>query len=180
MTISAFLSRGVLLGAALLLVAGCGGSKPEAEVEPTPPPPVAATPEPVPEPRDETRDYVAVDPNVEYANVLRPIHFDFNQYNIRGDARSTLEGIASLLKKNGDWKVLVEGHCDERGTAEYNLGLGEQRALSTKRYLSSLGVPEGRFQTISYGEERPVALGQNEDAWAKNRRAEFRVEAPGS
>ena len=86
----------------------------------------------------------------------------------------------NLLKDNARWRVLVEGHCDERGTAEYNLGLGEQRALSTKRYLVSLGVGESRFQTISYGEERPVDRRSNEEAWAKNRRAEFRVEAPGS
>jgi peptidoglycan-associated lipoprotein len=180
MTMSAFLSRGTLLFAGLLLVAGCGGSGPEPEVEPTPPAPVAeSTPEPeVPDDRDETAKYQ--DPNVQYASVLRPIPFDFNKYNIRSDAVATLEGIASLLKSNTDWNVLIEGHCDERGTNEYNLGLGEQRALATKRYLASLGVSEGRFQTISYGEERPVSSGHDEGAWAKNRRAEFRVEAPGS
>ena len=180
MTMSAFLSRGTLLFAGLTLVAGCGGSGPEPEVEPTPPPVATSEPEPMPEPeaRDETHQYQ--DPNVQYASVLRPIHFDFNKYNIRSDAVATLEGIASLLKSNTDWKVLVEGHCDERGTNEYNLGLGEQRALATKRYLASLGVSEGRFQTISYGEERPVASGHDEASWEKNRRAEFRVEAPGS
>jgi peptidoglycan-associated lipoprotein len=181
MTISAFLLRGSVLFAGLLLVAGCGGSGPEPEVDPTPEEPVAEAPpeeEPTPVVRDETPKYV--DPNVEYASILRPIHFDFDKYNIRSDARPTLEGIAGLLKNNRDWKILIEGHCDERGTAEYNLALGEQRALATKRYLASLGVSESRFQTISYGKERPVALGRNEEAWAKNRRAEFRVEAPGS
>ncbi|MGH2571533.1 MAG: hypothetical protein ACRDGR_09920, partial [bacterium] len=116
MTMSAFLSRGTLLVAGLVLVAGCGGSGPEPEVEPTPPPPVAESePEPMPPAdRDETHEYV--DPNVTYKGVLRPIHFDFNKYNIRSDAVATLEGIASLLKSNMDWKLLVEGHCDERGT----------------------------------------------------------------
>lgn len=180
MMISAFLVRGSVLFAGLLLVAGCGGSAPEPEVDPTPEEPVAEAPPEEPEPpvRDETPKFV--DPNIEYASTLRPIHFDFNKYAIRPDARPTLEGIARLLNNNRDWKVLIEGHCDERGTNEYNLGLGEQRALATKRYLASLGVAEGRFQTISYGEERPVALGHNEEAWAKNRRSEFRVEAPGS
>ena len=131
MTMSAFLSRGTLLFAGVVLVAGCGGSGPEPEVEPTPPPVATSEPEPMPEPevRDETAKYQ--DPNVQYASVLRPIQFDFNKYNIRSDAVATLEGIASLLKSNTDWKVLVEGHCDERGTNEYNLGLGEQRALAT-------------------------------------------------
>ena len=168
MTISAFLSRGTVLVAGLLLVAGCGGSAPEPEVDPTPEEPVAeVVEEPEPPVRDETPKYV--DPNIEYASILRPVHFDFDKYAIRSDARPVLEGIANLLRDNGDWKVLIEGHCDERGTAEYNLALGEQRALATKRYLASLGVAESRFQTISYGKERPVALGSNEDAWAKNR-----------
>jgi len=178
MTMSAFPGRGTLIFAGVLLIAGCGGSGPEPEVEPTPPPPVAEEPEPTPPVRDEKPVYE--DPNQKYASILRPIHFDFNKYNIRPDDRPTLEGIAKLLNDNTGWKVLIEGHCDERGTNEYNLGLGEQRALATKRYLASLGVVESRFQTISYGEERPVALGKNEEAWAKNRRSEFRVQAPGS
>jgi peptidoglycan-associated lipoprotein len=149
-------------------------------VEPTPPPVAESEPEPEAEPAERVETHQYQDPNVQYASVLRPIQFDFNKYNIRSDAVATLEGIASLLKSNSDWKVLIEGHCDERGTNEYNLGLGEQRALATKRYLASLGVSESRFQTISYGEERPVASAHDEAAWAKNRRAEFRVEAPGS
>jgi peptidoglycan-associated lipoprotein len=166
---------------ALALISGCG-SQPPAEIEPTPPaepPPPVETPV-VEEPviRDETPRYV--DPNVEHADVFRPIHFEFNKWNITPESKPILEGIASLLKQNPDWRVLVEGHCDERGTNEYNLGLGENRAQSTKRYLVSLGVRETRFQTRSYGEERPMAFGHNEAAWAKNRRSEFRVEAPRS
>ena len=112
--------------------------------------------------------------------LLVPIGFEFNKYRIQSSAKPTLEGIAQLLKDNGDWKILVEGHCDERGTHEYNLSLGEQRALSTKRYLVSLGIGESRFQTISYGEERPLDPRSTEAAWEKNRRAEFRVQAPQS
>ncbi|MCA9751835.1 MAG: peptidoglycan-associated lipoprotein Pal [Gemmatimonadetes bacterium] len=128
--------------------------------------------------RDDTVKYV--DPNVEYRETLQAIHFEFNKYRITSEAKPKLEAIGALLKDHPDWKVLVEGHCDERGTNEYNLALGEQRAQSTKRYLVSLGVRESRFQTVSYGEERPIDPRSNEQAWAKNRRAEFRVEAPGS
>ena len=75
--------------------------------------------------------------------------------------------------KNKDANIIVEGHCDERGTTEYNLALGERRATETKKYLVELGVPEGRIKTISYGEERPLDPGHTEAAWAKNRRAQF-------
>ena len=128
--------------------------------------------------RPPTPEYV--DPMEKYGDVFVPIHFEFNKYRITSEAKPVLEAIASLLKENPRWRVLVEGHCDERGTNEYNMSLGEQRALSTKRYLVSLGVAESRFQTISYGEERPLDPRSNEEAWAKNRRAAFRVEAPGS
>ena len=140
--------------------------------------PVEVPQEVEPPVREETVTYV--DPNVEYRSVLKPIHFEFDKYRITSEAKPVLEGIAGLLREHENWKVLLEGHTDERGTNEYNLALGEQRALSTKRYLVSLGVSESRFQTISYGEERPVDPRSNEEAWAKNRRAEFRVEAPGS
>jgi peptidoglycan-associated lipoprotein len=168
--------------AALAFFAGCGGSKPEAPVEPPPLPEMEPAEdvggeEPAPVERDESVRYV--DPNVQYASVFRPIHFEFNKYRILPEARVILEDIAELLKENPKWRVLIEGHCDERGTNEYNLTLGEQRAQAARRYLGSLGVADSRFQTISYGEERPVDPRHNEEAWAKNRRAEFRVEAPG-
>lgn len=168
--------------ATLVLFAGCGGSKPEAPVEPTPPPEMEPAEEvggeeAEPAERDETVRYV--DPNVQYASVFRPIHFEFNKYRILPEAKIILEDIAELLQDNPKWRILVEGHCDERGTNEYNLTLGEQRAQAARRYLASLGVADSRFQTISYGEERPVDPRHNEEAWAKNRRAEFRVEAPG-
>jgi peptidoglycan-associated lipoprotein len=101
---------------------------------------------------------------------LQDIHFDFDKYNIR-------QGDAAVLKKDSEWlkanpgKVRIEGHCDERGTVEYNLALGQRRADSTKNYLMTLGIEKSRLETISYGKERPLDPGHNEGAWAKNRRA---------
>jgi peptidoglycan-associated lipoprotein len=86
-----------------------------------------------------------------------------------------LKESAALLKKNPKWKIQIEGHCDERGTVEYNLALGERRANSTKRYLVSLGITSDRISTISFGKERPLDPGHNEEAWAKNRRAHIVV-----
>ena len=168
---------------ALVFAAGCGSSAPPVEPAPTDTSDTSmddssAGDEVTPPVRDETPQWV--DPNVEYRDVLTAIRFEFNKYRITEQAKPKLEAIAALLKDNGTWKVLIEGHCDERGTNEYNLTLGEQRALSTKRYLVSLGVSESRFQTISYGEERPVDTAATEAAWARNRRCEFRVEAPRS
>ncbi len=105
--------------------------------------------------------------------VLKDIHFDFDKYDIRPDARPILSSIAEWLKKNRDINILLEGHCDERGTNEYNLALGENRAKSTKDYLVALGISPGRMKTISYGEERPLCLEKNEDCWQRNRRAHF-------
>jgi peptidoglycan-associated lipoprotein len=127
--------------------------------------------------RDETGGFTI--PDAKQAGVLRPIYFEFDQYQILSSARPTLHEIADCLHENPSWKVLIEGHCDERGSDEYNLALGEQRAQSTRRYLMALGIKSQRFQTISYGEERPAKLGHHEDSWAENRRAEFRVRARG-
>ena len=106
---------------------------------------------------------------------LRDIHFDFDKYDIRpGDAK-TLDTNAGWLKSNPNHLVLIEGHCDERGTNEYNLALGERRAKSTMNYLVSQGVQASRITIISYGEERPLCTEHNEECWAKNRRAHFLV-----
>jgi len=106
---------------------------------------------------------------------LRDIHFDFDKYDIRpGDAK-TLDTNAGWLKSNPNHLVLIEGHCDERGTNEYNLALGERRAKSTMNYLVSQGVQASRITIISYGEERPLCTEHNEERWAKNRRAHFLV-----
>ena len=104
-----------------------------------------------------------------------PIYFDFDRSEIKPDYRPVLEKKAAFLKARPEYTVRIEGHCDERGTAEYNVALGEKRALSVKDYLVALGVPARRISTISYGEERPAVRGQDEAAWAKNRRAEFRL-----
>jgi len=105
------------------------------------------------------------------SSLLKDIHFDFDKYDIRSGDSAILKDNAVLLKKYPNVKIQIEGHCDERGTVEYNLALGERRANSTKNYLVSLGISPNRISTISYGEEKPLDLGHNEEAWAKNRRA---------
>jgi peptidoglycan-associated lipoprotein len=109
------------------------------------------------------------------SKLLKDIHFDFDKYNIRPGDAEILKGNAALLKKYPKVKVQIEGHCDERGTVEYNLALGERRANATKKYLISLGISADRISTISYGKERPLDSGHNEEAWAKNRRAHIVV-----
>jgi peptidoglycan-associated lipoprotein len=104
---------------------------------------------------------------------LKDVFFDFDKYNIRPDAARTLEANANWLKSNPGVDVLIEGHCDERGTNEYNLALGERRARSTMNYLVSHGIQARRLTIISYGEERPACREQNEGCWSRNRRAHF-------
>jgi peptidoglycan-associated lipoprotein len=106
---------------------------------------------------------------------LKDVNFDFDKSDIRPDARDLLKKNAEWMKANPKSKVQIEGHCDERGTNEYNLALGERRANAVKKYLSSLGVEADRLYTISYGEELPLDPGHNEEAWGKNRRAHFLV-----
>ncbi len=103
------------------------------------------------------------------------IHFAFDSYELRPEARDVLREKAKLLKNNHDLQIVIEGHCDERGTAEYNLALGERRARAAYEFLILLGVDPDRLSIISYGEERPLDGASTEEAWAKNRRAEFRV-----
>jgi len=99
------------------------------------------------------------------------IFFDFDKSTISPEARAILERQAAFLKTNGQITLTVEGHCDERGTREYNLALGERRATADKSALVALGIQGSRLQTISYGKERPAVVGSNEAAWAQNRRA---------
>jgi peptidoglycan-associated lipoprotein len=108
---------------------------------------------------------------------LRDINFDFDRADLRPDAREILKGHAAWIKSNPQARVEVEGHCDERGTNEYNLALGAKRAESVKRYLMDLGISPNVLSTISYGEELPLCKEQNETCWAKNRRAHFVVKA---
>jgi peptidoglycan-associated lipoprotein len=104
---------------------------------------------------------------------IQDVYFDFDRYDIREDAKPILREMASMLLRNNNLKVIIEGHTDERGTNEYNLGLGDMRATSVRGYLISLGISSGRIETISYGEEKPVCRGQTEECWALNRRAHF-------
>lgn len=103
------------------------------------------------------------------------IYFDYDKFNVKPEYRGTLNKVADWLKKNSDYKVRIEGNCDERGTAEYNLALGEKRANSAKDYLVKLGIDKAKINTISYGKEKPVDPGHNEEAWTKNRNAHFVV-----
>lgn len=107
------------------------------------------------------------------SKLLKDIHFDFDKYDIRPGDAEILKANASLLMKQPTVKIQIEGHCDERGTIEYNLALGERRANSAKKYLISLGMSADRISTISYGKEKPLDPGHNEEAWAKNRRGHF-------
>ncbi len=107
------------------------------------------------------------------SKLLKDIHFDFDKYDIRPGDAEILKANAALLMKQPTIKIQIEGHCDERGTIEYNLALGERRANSAKKYLISLGMSADRISTISYGKEKPLDPGHNEEAWAKNRRGHF-------
>lgn len=107
--------------------------------------------------------------------VLRDIHFDYDSYAIKVSEMEILSGIIGWLRDHPGTHLLVEGHCDERGSNEYNLALGEQRALAVRQYIIDQGIQSQRIQTISYGEERPIDPGSNEAAWSQNRRAHFLI-----
>ena len=131
---------------------------PQAESPPTPPP---APPEPPAPPPAETR--------VEF----EPVYFDFDSFALRDDARRALDQNARVLRDNSGARITIEGHCDERGTVEYNQALGEKRAQAARDYLVAAGIDDSRIQIISYGKERPSADGHDESAWQQNRRAHF-------
>lgn len=107
------------------------------------------------------------------ADALQKIYFDFDKYNVKQEFDGTLKSNAKWLQDNKKTSAVIEGHCDERGTAEYNIALGDRRAKSTKNYLTNIGVGTERLSTISYGKERPAASCHNESCWSQNRRAEF-------
>ncbi len=107
--------------------------------------------------------------------LARRVHFDFDRSNVRPDDAAVLDEKLAILQRNPDLQIRVAGHCDERGSDEYNLALGNRRALAAKRYLTDRGIAESRITTSSMGEERPIAMGANEGAWAQNRRDEFTI-----
>ena len=116
------------------------------------------------------KKYPGIEGQVWESTLLKDIHFQFDQYDLTEEARNILTEDAKVLSKNSSLKIQIEGHCDERGNNQYNLALGERRAMSAKLYLVKLGVQESRLSTISYGKERPVDPGHSEEAWATNRR----------
>jgi peptidoglycan-associated lipoprotein len=120
----------------------------------------------------EKEQVAKVAPTATIESAVKDIYFDFNKSNIRPDAREVLKANADYFLKSNIF-IAVEGYCDERGTAEYNMALGQRRAEEAKKYLVNLGVKEHKMKTISYGKERPIDPGHDEQAWAKNRRAHF-------
>jgi len=160
---------------ALLGFTGCG-KKPEPKPEPKPAPqaPRQEAPKPqVQQPVRKVEDKATVPADLKFAT----IYFDFDKSDIRSDQRSTINRNAELLKQYPSVSVRIEGHCDERGSDEYNIALGNRRADAARRYLVEYGIAGNRIQTISYGESRPVDPGHSEAAWAKNRRTEFVITA---
>lgn len=103
------------------------------------------------------------------------IYFDYDKADIKAEAKATLENKAAWLRANSQFKVTIEGNCDERGTNEYNMALGERRAKAAQKFLNAMGISADRMSTISYGEEKPAVPGHDEKAWAKNRRDDFKL-----
>jgi peptidoglycan-associated lipoprotein len=112
----------------------------------------------------------------EARNSLRIIYFDYDKYNLRPDARDAANTDAGVIQRYKNWRVRIEGNCDERGTEEYNLSLGERRANTVRDFFTSYGIEADRLSTVSYGETRPADPGHEESAWAKNRRAELVIQ----
>ena len=179
---------------ALILIAGCSSKKPT-QSEMTPPPVVETEPTVI-ELADSRVSDLLKDGDIpaedrselpwlpkrppqgvrfEETSALQTVYFEFDKYSLTQRTQSTLEVNAEWLNSNPDVLVQIEGHCDERGTLEYNQVLGENRSISVKKYLVTLGIDPDRLYTISYGETMPADLGHNEDAWANNRRAQFKI-----
>lgn len=179
----------LILAVAALLVPGCGPKRPPAvstappsepsgRNQPTEVPP-AGEPGPDLNPLGAEgatgKDFDVSNAETGEGGPLEDIHFEYDSANLTDQARATLERHALWLQNHRAAKVSVEGHCDERGTVEYNLALGEKRARAARDYLASLGVASDRMRTVSYGKERPLDTGNSEAVWAVNRRAHFAV-----
>jgi len=134
---------------------------PPAAVAPPPQVPAAAPPG------------MASPPVVEEKAALQPIYFDFDKSFVREDAKPALQKVADYMKANKGAKIQIQGNCDERGTSEYNMALGDRRATAAKKYLAGLGVDGNRLSTLSYGKEKPICTDHSEDCWQKNRRGDF-------
>jgi peptidoglycan-associated lipoprotein len=178
---------GALALAAVMVACGGGAAEPEPQPEPEPEPQVQeptvdeaaerARREAEAQRRreEEERRRAEAERNRVLAVIAERVHFDFDKSDVRPDAEQVLQRKVAVLREYPGVDLRIEGHCDERGSNEYNLALGQRRAEAVRRYLVSYGIDVGRFATISYGEERPAARESNEDAWEQNRRAEFRV-----
>jgi peptidoglycan-associated lipoprotein len=184
----------IFILAALAAALGCGGKKPPV-ARPAPPPPAPpaaanetprppAPPQPVAEPTVVPPEPVPNDAiasgsldDLNRTSPLKPVFFDYDSSELSAAGQAVLNEDATTLKRYAGWTVTIEGHCDERGTAEYNLALGERRAVAARAYLVSLGVSADRVRTVSYGKEFPFEAGHDEAAYAKNRRAHFVITA---
>ncbi len=160
----------VLFVPLMMVFIGCGGKKATTPpVQPAMEEPVQKPAEPETKPTPEPEVIMIKDAD------FKTVYFDFDKYNLVDSAKRALDLNAAILKGNPGVMIRIEGHCDERGTVEYNLALGERRAKSCRDYLTGLGIDGKRLEIISYGKERPAVMGSNEGAWAKNRRGEFKV-----
>jgi peptidoglycan-associated lipoprotein len=169
-----------LFGVAMICCVGCSTTKP-AEPQPAK---AAEKPEvkqvakaPVSQPSSLEQMQQGNPVGTPPSSPLKDIYFDFDKFDLRSDARATLKANAEWLKQNPSAVAQIEGHCDERGTAEYNLALGAKRAQMAKDYLTTLGISEQRLSTISYGQELPVCREHTEDCWQKNRHDRFVIKA---
>ncbi|BAV65033.1 peptidoglycan-associated lipoprotein Pal [Sphingobium cloacae] len=159
------LSRPLLMATAVIALAACS-KKPPAELPPAPGGDTGATGPATPggPVKGSQEDFIA---SVSSDRIF----FGLDQYDVDAEDQATLQSQAAWLQQNPNVRVTIEGHADERGTRDYNIALGERRANAAKNYLASLGIDPGRITTVSYGKERPAALGSDESAWAQNRRA---------
>jgi len=185
------LSGLLILAALLLMSAGACTKKtpPVARPIPPPPPPTAVAPTKPPAPAEPVKEPTMVPAapitedkvgaltldEINRNSPLKPVFFDYDRTDISAEAQRILDANAEVLKKNATWVITIEGHCDERGTAEYNLALGERRSGAARTYLVSLGIAGDRIRTVSYGKEFPFDPAHTEEAWAKNRRGHFVV-----
>jgi len=178
------------LAGAVSLSVGCGKKVPPPAPAPPPPPPAAPAPPPpppppppptpAPAPRPLTEEQIFAQKSLEQLNAERPLEdvfFDLDRADLREDSRAPLQKDADWMKKWASTMVSIEGHCDSRGSAEYNLALGTRRANAVKEYLVSLGIPATRVSVISKGKEQPFCQEDNESCWKQNRRGHFVVTA---
>ncbi len=167
--------RLVLIAAFAALTVGAVGCAKKA-TQTAPPPPVSTPATPTPTPTPTTTPTTPATPAMDAASLVRgmqTVFFSLDSWSLDDGARSALDANARVLRDNLSLNVTIQGHCDERGTVEYNQALGEKRAEAVKQYFADAGIALSRMGTVSFGKERPAVEGQDESAWSRNRRAEF-------